>query len=172
MHRNWMEDRDSSRAGQRRGLAWTSLLAAFVLLLGLAVACDSDGGDGNGNGNGGQDTAGGGQDTGGGGGEDTGGGGEDTGEEANRVEVSLVEFSIAMSATLPAGLTTFVVTNDGEMTHNFEIEGNGIEESLATDLAPGATDELTVDLQPGSYDVYCPIGSHRDLGMDHDLTVN
>ncbi len=87
------------------------------------------------------------------------------------VAVSLTEYMIAMPAELPAGPTTFSITNDGTVEHNFEVEGQGIEEELAENLAPGASGTLEVDLQPGSYEIYCPVGHHADEGMRVELTV-
>src|SRR5918994_778501 len=81
------------------------------------------------------------------------------------VAVSLMEFAIDMPSELPAGPTTFEITNDGTIEHNFEVEGQGIEEELPENLAPGATGTLTVDLAPGTYEVYCPVGNHENLGM-------
>jgi hypothetical protein len=76
-----------------------------------------------------------------------------------------------MPSELPAGPTTFEITNDGTIEHNFEVEGQGIEEELPENLAPGATGTLTVDLAPGTYEVYCPVGNHEDEGMRVELTV-
>jgi uncharacterized cupredoxin-like copper-binding protein len=87
------------------------------------------------------------------------------------VAVSLMEFAIDMPTELPAGPTTFEITNDGTIEHNFEVEGQGIEEELPENLAPGATGTLTVDLAPGTYEVYCPVGNHADQGMRLELTV-
>jgi uncharacterized cupredoxin-like copper-binding protein len=87
------------------------------------------------------------------------------------VAVSLMEFAIDMPTELPAGQTTFEVTNDGTIEHNFEVEGQGIEEELPENLAPGASGTLTVDLAPGTYEVYCPVGNHADEGMRVELTV-
>ncbi len=87
------------------------------------------------------------------------------------VAVSLMEFAIDMPSELPAGPTTFEITNDGTIEHNFEVEGQGIEEELPENLAPGATGTLTVDLAPGTYEVYCPVGNHEDEGMRLELTV-
>ena len=65
---------------------------------------------------------------------------------------------------------TFNVSNEGQTTHNLEVEGNGVEEGTA-DLSPGDTDTLTVDLQPGAYEMYCSIDGHRDQGMEGEITV-
>lgn len=87
------------------------------------------------------------------------------------VEVSLTEFAIEMPTELPAGPTTFEITNVGTGEHNFEVEGQGIEEELPQNLAPGTSGTLTVDLAPGTYEVYCPVGNHEDMGMRLELTV-
>jgi uncharacterized cupredoxin-like copper-binding protein len=67
---------------------------------------------------------------------------------------------------------TFAVTNDGTIQHSFEIEGNGLEEELEAPLDPGSTGMLTVDLSPGTYEVYCPIDAHADQGMRTEITVS
>jgi uncharacterized cupredoxin-like copper-binding protein len=87
------------------------------------------------------------------------------------VTVSLKEFTIAMPTELPAGPTTFTITNDGSVEHSFEIEGQGIEEELEPYLQPGASGTLTADLKPGKYEVYCPVDEHADHGMRLELTV-
>jgi uncharacterized cupredoxin-like copper-binding protein len=87
------------------------------------------------------------------------------------VAVSLREFAIAMPDSLPAGPTTFQVTNNGTIEHSFEIEGQGIEQKLDHNLKPGETMTLQVDLKPGSYDAYCPVDGHRGQGMEVKLTV-
>ena len=98
-----------------------------------------------------------------------GGGGGGAGET---VDVSLTDYAIDPQApTVAAGSVTFAVSNDGQALHNLEIEGNGLEEELSSDLGAGESGELTVDLQPGTYEWYCPIGGHRELGMDGELTV-
>ena len=43
------------------------------------------------------------------------------------VEVKLTEYKIEMPSLIGTGATTFDVTNAGNETHGFEIEGNGIE---------------------------------------------
>jgi uncharacterized cupredoxin-like copper-binding protein len=89
---------------------------------------------------------------------------------AAAIEVKLSEYKIDMPATVPAGSTTFKVTNTGKESHNFEIEGNGIEKRVGT-LNPGETKTLLVVLKPGKYEAYCPVPGHKSHGMSLDLTV-
>ena len=93
-------------------------------------------------------------------------------EEVNTVQVELVSFEIGMPETLPAGPTEFEVTNAGEDEHSFVIEGQGIEEGLDSNLQPDEAQTLQVDLEPGTYVVYCPVDDHREEGMELELTVN
>lgn len=86
------------------------------------------------------------------------------------VDVSLTEFEIDMPTSISAGEVTFNVTNDGTMEHAFEVEGNGIEDETDV-LAAGDSATLTVNLEPGTYEVYCPVGNHRDMGMLLELEV-
>jgi hypothetical protein len=91
--------------------------------------------------------------------------------EGTAVEVVLSEFTIDMPASVPAGSVAFDIANSGTMAHNFEIEGEGIEESLDEDLDPNQAETLTVELAAGTYTVYCPIGDHREQGMEVQLEV-
>jgi plastocyanin len=101
--------------------------------------------------------------------EPAGGGGGGGGET---LDVSLVDFAIdPPDPTVKAGTVTFAVSNDGNALHNLEIEGNGVEEELPADLSGGQSGELTVDLQPGTYEWYCPVGNHAAMGMEGELTV-
>jgi hypothetical protein len=92
-------------------------------------------------------------------------------EAADPVEVRLSEYAIEMPHTLPAGLTTFLVRNEGKNTHSFKIEGPGLAEMLAAPVRPRKTASLQVTLQPGDYKVYCPVGSHEAKGMTMTLVV-
>jgi uncharacterized cupredoxin-like copper-binding protein len=91
--------------------------------------------------------------------------------EPQIVDVSLTEFAIDLETTLEAGPVVFDVANDGTIRHNFAIEGEGVDVSLAENLQPGESDALEVDLEPGTYTVYCPVGRHREQGMEVELTV-
>lgn len=90
---------------------------------------------------------------------------------SDTVDVGLVEFDINMPTTLPAGRTIFRVTNEGTAEHNFEVEGQGMEHVFPQNLQPGETQTMEVELQEGSYVVYCPVANHRSRGMEVNLTV-
>src|SRR6185437_5860676 len=92
---------------------------------------------------------------------------------ATQVHVRLSEWKVELSeGTIGTGPVTFVITNAGTIPHGLEVEGAGIEKEVES-IQPGATDTLTLRLTPGTYDVYCPVGSdsHRKLGMDTHLRV-
>ncbi|SDX83807.1 Uncharacterized copper-binding protein, cupredoxin-like subfamily [Modestobacter sp. DSM 44400] len=83
------------------------------------------------------------------------------------------DFSITLSeSTLPAGTYTFEVTNTGDATHSLTIEGPGGIDMTSDTVQGGESTTMTVTLQPGEYEVYCPIGNHRAMGMDTTLTVS
>lgn len=87
------------------------------------------------------------------------------------VEVSLVEWSVDLPTEIESGRIAFEVTNDGTIRHDFRIVGEGIDDGLSANLLPGETGTLEVDLEAGTYDVYCPIGNHRNEGMETVVTV-
>lgn len=92
-------------------------------------------------------------------------------EEATVIEVSGTEFALELDeTTLSPGTYTFVLTNDGQAPHALEVEGEGIHEE-SDQIEPGETTELTVTLEPGTYELYCPVGNHQDQGMTVEITV-
>lgn len=74
--------------------------------------------------------------------------------------------------TAAAGAVTIKLTSPegNALPHAVEIEGNGVEEETET-IEGGATAEVAVDLKPGEYVFYCPVGQHRERGMEGTLTV-
>ena len=89
------------------------------------------------------------------------------------VSAKLSEWTIQLSeATVPAGQVTFTVTNGGSIPHAFEVEGQGTEHETPL-IQPGASATLTLTLEPGTYEIYCPVGesSHKKLGMETHLKV-
>jgi plastocyanin len=67
-----------------------------------------------------------------------------------------------------AGKVTLKLVNESDIPHAIEVEGNGVEEE--TDTVTGSNAEVTVDLKPGTYKYYCPVGNHRET-MNGTLTV-
>jgi plastocyanin len=89
------------------------------------------------------------------------------------VEAKLSEWTIRLSeTTVPAGKVAFTVTNGGSIPHALEVEGHGVERRTPL-IQPGTSATLMLDLAPGVYEIYCPVGgsSHKKLGMDTRLTV-
>ncbi|MCA9877058.1 MAG: hypothetical protein KC442_04740, partial [Thermomicrobiales bacterium] len=93
--------------------------------------------------------------------------------EPQVVDVALSNFVIEMPDTLSAGPTRFAIANNGPAPHNFVIEGNGQSRRLANNLQPGQSGFLNIDLAPGTYTIFCPVGegAHRAQGMELTLTV-
>jgi plastocyanin len=106
-------------------------------------------------------------DDGGGGGASTGGGGGGaltlTADPGGAISWQPGSLSAA------AGSVTIKLVNESDTPHAVEVEGNGVEEE--TDTVTGGDVELTVDLKPGEYTYYCPVGQHRQQGMEGTLTV-
>jgi plastocyanin len=74
--------------------------------------------------------------------------------------------------TAKAGQVTVSMRNPSgnQLPHAVEVEGNGVEEESDT-VQAGDSSTVTVDLKPGKYVFYCPVGSHREQGMEGTLTV-
>ncbi len=92
---------------------------------------------------------------------------------ANAIKVSEVEWKIKLPETnLKAGNYTFDVSNDGTVTHNLSVTGPGGNEKTPN-LPPGESATLKVDLKkPGSYDFFCSIPGHKQLGMNLQVKVS
>lgn len=90
---------------------------------------------------------------------------------ASTVNVSMAEMSFSFDP-MPtrAGRITFVVTNHGKIKHNFALQANGREYATAK-LAPGASETLTVDLGPGTYNFVCSVFGHNLAGMQGSFTL-
>jgi plastocyanin len=75
--------------------------------------------------------------------------------------------------TAKAGTVTITMDNPSAdaMPHAVSVEGpGGIDENGET-AQPGGTSKVSADLEPGTYTFYCPVGSHRQAGMEGTLTV-
>jgi uncharacterized cupredoxin-like copper-binding protein len=89
-----------------------------------------------------------------------------------QVTATLTEFHIALSQmAMKPGTYTFMAMNAGHTVHALEITGPGVSGAKTPSLQPGQTAQLTVTLQAGTYDVFCPIPGHKQLGMNMNLAV-
>ena len=91
------------------------------------------------------------------------------------ISVSETDFALApKDLTVKSGTTvTFDVRNDGATTHSLEVEGPEGESELEQDLAPGDSRQPEVTFsKPGTYEWYCPVGNHKEMGMEGTVTVN
>ena len=88
------------------------------------------------------------------------------------VTVDASEYALKLpSNTMAPGTYTFTMDNVGHATHAIEIEGPGVDHAKSSTAGPGGTATLTVTLQPGSYELWCPVGNHKQAGMDTTITV-
>jgi len=84
------------------------------------------------------------------------------------VNVNMIDYAFQLSqATIPSGQVTFVITNNGNDVHNFDIQG---VKSGAL-IAPGKSEQWTVALPPGQYLYVCDVPFHVDKGMTGTFTV-
>ncbi len=87
------------------------------------------------------------------------------------VEIQLKDFEIVPTDfTVQAGEVTFILVNAGRFTHDFRVEGEGIDEKSPR-ISAGRTGEWAIKLGPGVYHLSCPISNHEDRGMIGTLTV-
>ena len=94
------------------------------------------------------------------------------GGEGHVAKVSEVEYGIKLAASSgKRGPYTFQVSNDGMDVHNLAVKGPGVSKSTPN-LEPGKSASLEVDLEPGTYELYCSVPGHKGLGMDEKFTVS
>lgn len=91
------------------------------------------------------------------------------------VVATMTEWDIALTAdTIASGEISLQVMNRGKELHRLEIEGVG-GEWLSDSLPGNAETMMRVRLEPGTYEVYCPVesahGVHKALGMVDTLVV-
>jgi plastocyanin len=93
--------------------------------------------------------------------------------QAVAVPVTLTEWKVEIARdTLPAGPVTFRLSNKGTVTHGFYVRGEGVEKG-SRELPAGESASFTVNLKPGTYEVFCPMSdnSHKAAGMANKLVV-
>lgn len=67
---------------------------------------------------------------------------------------------------------TVTAVNAGDLAHDLNLREEGGERLAGTAVvAAGDETELTVDVPPGQYVMYCSVPGHEDSGMSGQLTV-
>jgi uncharacterized cupredoxin-like copper-binding protein len=89
------------------------------------------------------------------------------------VTATLSDFRIALSTQdFRPGAYTFHAVNAGHTVHSLEINGPGVaDKALSGTLNPGQSGDVAVTLQPGNYEIYCPVDGHKDAGMDVMIAI-
>jgi hypothetical protein len=103
-----------------------------------------------------------------------GGGKSTSGPVLQTVQISEKEYSLTPNAVhlSKPGTYEFQVTNDGQITHAFNVEGPGLEEQEAGNIDTGKMKTLRVTFpQTGSFEMYCPIDGHKQQGMKGTITI-
>jgi plastocyanin len=79
---------------------------------------------------------------------------------------------ILSRASVPAGSVEIEFVNHGEDEHNLNVKpGEGPLEGSLPNTAPKAHPTLTLDLNAGSYTLFCSLPGHEAKGMKATLTV-
>lgn len=68
--------------------------------------------------------------------------------------------------TVEAGTIDVEYLNDGSVAHTLLIKDND-----DLDLSIGKKAQATIELEPGTYTLYCDIAGHEASGMEAELTV-
>jgi iron uptake system component EfeO len=94
----------------------------------------------------------------------------DSTPKANQVAIKLVDSGCSPdSLNLPAGTTTFKVSNGGtSKVTELEIDAGSKIDGEAENVVGGISRTFTLNLQPGTYAIHCPGGSNT---KDGTLTV-
>jgi uncharacterized cupredoxin-like copper-binding protein len=83
------------------------------------------------------------------------------------------EFSLSPPTVSIAKPGTYTIkgVNKGSMSHAIAIEGQGLDRDGPT-VGPGETSTITLSItKPGDYEIYCPVGNHKQQGMEGTLTL-
>ena len=94
---------------------------------------------------------------------------------AQIITVAETEWKITLDKKeVQAGKLKFIITNDGpRLPHAFRIvnkaTGKGVGDQASVNI--DEVDTLEVTLQPGTYEIYCPLSGHKEKGMTTTLVV-
>jgi plastocyanin len=90
------------------------------------------------------------------------------------VQVIAKEYSLTLSRTeVPAGQVIVEFVNAGQDEHNLHTaqRAEGSEAEAFPNTLPGAHPDLTLNLRPGTYTLFCSLKDHEAKGMKATLAV-
>jgi plastocyanin len=89
------------------------------------------------------------------------------------VQVSAVEYSFSLSRTgVPAGKVVLQFVNDGQDEHNLDLEAvEGPPTTAFANTPSKGVSTLELEMQPGSYTLFCSLPTHEQKGMKATLVV-
>ena len=97
-------------------------------------------------------------------------GGEASGPRTIVVTGTEYKFKLSKSKLAP-GAYTFKLENAGKQAHNLTITGPQVSNKATPTIAGGKSATIDVTLVSGTYELYCSVPGHKQLGMDARLTV-
>ena len=92
----------------------------------------------------------------------------------NRIQVTAKEFwyVLAPGRTVKAGPAVIQFVNYGQDAHDMRLQRVGTSKVVSVPIVqPGDHYDLSVNLTPGRYLLWCSIANHRQLGMQATLIV-
>ena len=84
--------------------------------------------------------------------------------------VDMVDIAYTQTAlTIPANTDVVInLTNKGVLVHNFNVDELNVHSG---DYASQQAGSVTINAAPGTYQFYCSVPGHKDIGMVGTLTV-
>lgn len=109
--------------------------------------------------------------------DDDGGGATTTEQTTEAAGPTVLEIPVADSGlafaltemTAPAGEVTLRSVNPQGVEHNIAVDAP--DPVIGDTVTDGGVSEITVTLEPGTYEYYCAVPGHREGGMVGTLTV-
>ncbi len=87
------------------------------------------------------------------------------------VGIAFIEYELKPNRIIVRpGTIAFVLKNQGRFTHDFHIEGKGVD-MRTPKFAPETTLRAQVALKDGEYKISCPLSNHAERGMVGTLIV-
>lgn len=69
-----------------------------------------------------------------------------------------------------SGRASIDMANPSDIPHAIGVRGKGVDD-IGETVGRDGTSGVEVDLKPGVYELFCPVGGHEQAGMTATLTV-